>query len=332
MSDRTVSVLIASAVVILQAAWASPAGAQPLTIHQIQSNTSDGDASIYDYTVVDCAGGVCVAKFPGFRPRLVLQDPDYPDAFGAIQVKDWISPFDMFNGVQIGDWVSFTDILVEEFRGTTFLQRQTGYGTEYTIVSQGNPLQPYRVVSVGEIPAPLPMNHPEFGDGWYVENHDAEPYESMRLEVRDVVVTQMYLGKAADNYNVRNSADEDCWLADYMNVDRPPDQLYHPLVVMGQQFCAVRGVFEQYTKLSDGWDYYQLITISTPDLGLCGDLNCDGVLNAFDIDPFALALSSEQGYAEAFPACNRGVADCNLDGALNAFDIDPFVELLASGG
>lgn len=59
-----------------------------------------------------------------------------------------------------------------------------------------------------------------------------------------------------------------------------------------------------------------------------GDLNCDGRLNAFDIDPFVLALTDPGGYAAAYPNCDSGNADCNCDGVLNAFDIDPFVALL----
>ena len=63
-----------------------------------------------------------------------------------------------------------------------------------------------------------------------------------------------------------------------------------------------------------------------------GDLNCDGALNAFDIDPFALALGNPAGYAAAFPDCDANLADCNHDGLLNAFDIDPFVVILSAGG
>ena len=62
-----------------------------------------------------------------------------------------------------------------------------------------------------------------------------------------------------------------------------------------------------------------------------GDLNCDGLLNAFDIDPFALALSDAAAYAAAYPDCNRMLADINDDGVVNAFDIDPFTQLLAGG-
>lgn len=65
--------------------------------------------------------------------------------------------------------------------------------------------------------------------------------------------------------------------------------------------------------------------------GVLGDLNCDGILNNFDIDPFVLALVDPAGYAAAYPDCNRQNADANGDGSVDNFDIDPFVELLTGG-
>lgn len=59
-----------------------------------------------------------------------------------------------------------------------------------------------------------------------------------------------------------------------------------------------------------------------------GDLNCDGAVDAFDIDPFVLALIDPAGYAAAYPNCDMMLADINGDGVVDAFDIDPFVELL----
>jgi hypothetical protein len=61
-----------------------------------------------------------------------------------------------------------------------------------------------------------------------------------------------------------------------------------------------------------------------------GDLNCDGAINAFDIDPFVLALTDPAGYAEEYPDCDYMLADINGDGVVNAFDIDPFVALLTA--
>ncbi|QOJ15367.1 MAG: S8 family serine peptidase [Planctomycetia bacterium] len=59
-----------------------------------------------------------------------------------------------------------------------------------------------------------------------------------------------------------------------------------------------------------------------------GDLNCDGFVNNFDIDPFVLALLDAPGYEAAYPDCHRRHADMNLSGAVDNFDIDPFVAAL----
>ncbi|MGE0480857.1 MAG: hypothetical protein AB7Q17_10345 [Phycisphaerae bacterium] len=64
---------------------------------------------------------------------------------------------------------------------------------------------------------------------------------------------------------------------------------------------------------------------------LRGDLNCDALVNNFDIDPFVLALTDAEAYALQFPNCDVSNADANGDGVLNNFDIDAFVACLANG-
>jgi len=59
-----------------------------------------------------------------------------------------------------------------------------------------------------------------------------------------------------------------------------------------------------------------------------GDLNCDGVVNVFDIDPFVMALTDPGEYAAAHPDCDYMQADINGDGSVNVFDVDPLVERL----
>ncbi len=59
-----------------------------------------------------------------------------------------------------------------------------------------------------------------------------------------------------------------------------------------------------------------------------GDLNCDGLINNGDIDPFVLAVTDEAGYVATYPDCDRSRADCNSDGLVNNGDIDAFVALL----
>jgi hypothetical protein len=61
------------------------------------------------------------------------------------------------------------------------------------------------------------------------------------------------------------------------------------------------------------------------------DLNCDGAINVFDIDPFALALTDPSAYALGYPGCSATLGDLNGDGVVNVFDIDPFVVRLTGG-
>jgi len=61
-----------------------------------------------------------------------------------------------------------------------------------------------------------------------------------------------------------------------------------------------------------------------------GDMNCDGLVNFGDINPFVLALTNPTGYAAAYPNCDIMLADINGDGLVNFADINPFVRLLTS--
>jgi glucose/arabinose dehydrogenase/plastocyanin len=61
-----------------------------------------------------------------------------------------------------------------------------------------------------------------------------------------------------------------------------------------------------------------------------GDLNCDGVIDFNDINPFVLALSDPVGYAAAYPDCDVMNGDCNHDTIVDFDDINSFVALLSS--
>lgn len=63
-----------------------------------------------------------------------------------------------------------------------------------------------------------------------------------------------------------------------------------------------------------------------------GDLNCDGLVNPFDIDPFILALTNPAAYHIAFPNCDINAGDINCDGLVNPFDIDGFIFCLTNPG
>jgi hypothetical protein len=69
-------------------------------------------------------------------------------------------------------------------------------------------------------------------------------------------------------------------------------------------------------------------------LRVLGDLNCDGVVNFGDINPFVLYLSNFASWQAAYPGCNPRNGDINGDGTYGqgAFgDINPFVALLTNG-
>jgi hypothetical protein len=80
------------------------------------------------------------------------------------------------------------------------------------------------------------------------------------------------------------------------------------------------------------------IVISTDQIGertihylrrfATSDLNCDGAVDARDIEPFITALLDPVRYGAAYPACDRRLADVNDDGFVDVFDIEPFVNSL----
>jgi subtilisin-like proprotein convertase family protein len=59
-----------------------------------------------------------------------------------------------------------------------------------------------------------------------------------------------------------------------------------------------------------------------------GDVNCDGLMDFDDINPFVLALVGEQSYRNQYAGCDYTLADVNGDGQVDFDDINPFVALL----
>lgn len=89
-------------------------------------------------------------------------------------------------------------------------------------------------------------------------------------------------------------------------------------------------------------DNAQFIVVSdnSPALGVAcqrlrrtvpGDLNCDGLVDFADINPFVTALNGEAYYTSKHPGCRWLNADVNGDGAVTFVDINPFIALLNSG-
>ena len=63
---------------------------------------------------------------------------------------------------------------------------------------------------------------------------------------------------------------------------------------------------------------------------IVADMNCDGALDSYDIDPFVLALTNPTLYEQTYPNCNILNGDLNGDGEVNSFDLDLFTALLPS--
>jgi subtilisin family serine protease len=65
-----------------------------------------------------------------------------------------------------------------------------------------------------------------------------------------------------------------------------------------------------------------------------GDLNCDGVVDFGDINPFVLYLSQYAAWLATYPGCDPANGDINGDGVYGQTsfgDINPFVALLSAG-
>jgi len=85
---------------------------------------------------------------------------------------------------------------------------------------------------------------------------------------------------------------------------------------------------------TDGWlalpgdDYTsQPVTPLLPEV-LTGDVNCDGLVDFHDINPFVVLIVSPAAWQAAYPDCPMLNGDINLDGSVNFGDINPFVTLI----
>ena len=116
-------------------------------------------------------------------------------------------------------------------------------------------------------------------------------------------------------YIYRRVADE--WVFDQKIVASTPGRLNYGFSVAMQNDRAVVG--GPFHTLNQG-----ALSVYT---GLAGcdrpcDMNCDGAINAFDIEPFLDLL-----FGGGDP-CNTCTGDVNGDGNVDAFDIEPFLACL----
>ena len=260
-----------------------------LSIYEIQYTENEDGSSYYDQQYVNCIGGIVIHKYLGSRHRLVLYDPNNWDGWGGISVKGDYNTNPMpFDDVQLGDWIYLDDVLVDESgksRGNTDLIFKDI--SSYSTLSIGNSLPEPLVVDVNDIA----VVYDPIQETCYVTDHRAEKYEAMYIQVRVVTIGDVNVGSHQDNYFLNKIDDPNiyCWAADYMNIDNPDPNTPHPIVESGLELCSVSGILEQYTKLSDGWDYYQLLTTKEEDFQIeqMADLDGDCGVDFADFGIFA---------------------------------------------
>jgi glucose/arabinose dehydrogenase/plastocyanin len=111
---------------------------------------------------------------------------------------------------------------------------------------------------------------------------------------------------------------------------QPPLALGHALLGFGQDANG-----EIYALVNDTQTPFgttgAILRIASP----AGDMNCDGLVDFADINPFVEYLSNFAQWQADFPGCPPTNGDINGDGTYGGGsfgDINPFVALLTSGG
>ena len=244
--SKTISILIAVAVVAGGAVTARATLVDTYSIYELQYTTGASGDSPYNGQIVNCTGGGVIHKYLGGKVRLTIYDKTRPNGWGGIYAATFGTEFD---NIQVGDVVSFTNMTVEESRGNT----QLFWTSNSTVVSNG----------IDTLPNPIVVNPSVIGTPKITAG---EQYEAMYVQVQDVTVTALDLGKADDDYALTRTGDGTCWATDYYNEGLLPTATYHPYVQLGNHLDSVSGIIEQYTKTSDGWDYYQLCTTQYGDV------------------------------------------------------------------
>jgi hypothetical protein len=134
------------------------------------------------------------------------------------------------------------------------------------------------------------------------------------------------------------------WNGPYAGSSQSLDYFFTTYVTSGEytQGAALQAALrEMYTH--GMWGYVRYETFEwgalwgNPALALSsparvGDLNCDGVVDFNDINPFVLYLSNFSAWQAAYPTCPAINGDIDGDGTYPSMaDINPFVALLVPG-
>ncbi len=273
-------------IVVTMSSLAASGSIPTLSIYEIQYTENEDGSGYYDGQTINCTGGIVIHKWSRGKQRVLLYDPNHPDGWGGILAKGFGTPFADAN---VGDWISIQNVLVEDSeytQGNTILSVDE-YST-VTIEYENLPLPEPLVVDVNDVAV---VYDPDY-ETCYVTDHRAEKYEGMYIQVRNVTVGDVNVGSHNDNYSLEDESDPNiyCWASDYMNIDNPDDETPHPIIETGLYMCGLNGIFEQYTKESEGWDYYQILTTNVDDFVIKQEGDLDGDC---DVDFADLAILSD---------------------------------------
>ncbi len=168
--------------------------------------------------------------------------------------------------------------------------------------------------SGGSLSIPIPRDAKVTGVGFKdVDYHSGEPWDTTDWTI--AVSANSITWSSPETYAENQQSNALRWGTMYnfwFDVDAPP--------VEGE---IELGLFRPGTPSSVA------VAIQAPDStsGL-GDMNCDGVTDAFDIEAFIVALTDPNAYATQYPGCDINNGDINGDGAVDAFDIEGFIQVL----
>lgn len=167
------------------------------------------------------------------------------------------------------------------------------------------------------IPAGAVISNAGFKD---VDYHSGEPYSNADWVIEQVNGQLVFRSPQTYAQNANSNALR--WGTMYtfwFECNRPPT---------GTNGRLTFGLFKPAPSVPNAPASVQVVARVPMDIK--GDLNCDGAVNNFDVDPFVHALVSPETYAVSYPGCRMMNADMDSSNSVTMFDIDPFLVALGA--
>lgn len=157
--------------------------------------------------------------------------------------------------------------------------------------------------------------------------------------IKNNIVQDNYYGIRLSSFTSENEIFHNAFINNYLHAVDPGENIwYNDTLHEGNYWDDYSKKYpyaDEHPEYHKIWDFpYSIPWSSQSDLYplmqpfLLGDMNCDGIVDFFDIDPFRTALDGEDVFYEQYPEGCYFHGDVNQDGVIDFFDIDPFVELI----